>query len=78
MNNVAASYQNLGETDSTMSILEKMKTLFPNYIKPQSNLIRLYYEAGDTDKAKQLFDKLILKSPSNFNLLELKNRYQFK
>ena len=78
LNNVAASYENLGNTDSTKAILERMKYLFPNYIKPQSNLITLYYEAGDTSKAKLLFNELINKNPDNTYLLELKNRFQLK
>ena len=77
LNNVAASYENMGDADSTKAILERMKTLFPNYIKPQSNLITLYYEAGEIEKAKTLFNELINKNPNNAFLLELKNRYQF-
>ncbi|MEJ2103390.1 MAG: O-antigen ligase family protein [Ignavibacteriaceae bacterium] len=78
LNNVAASYENLGNADSTKAILERMKVLFPNYIKPQSNLITLYYEAGDTSKANLLFEKLINKDPDNTYLLELKNRFKLK
>jgi tetratricopeptide (TPR) repeat protein len=78
LNNVAASYENLGETDSTIAVLERMRSLFPNYIKPQLNLLKLYYEAGMNDKAKLLFDELINRYPTNSALLELKNRYQLR
>lgn len=78
LNNIAASYENLGEKDSTIFILERMRSVFPNYIKPQLNLLELYYEAHKNDKANLLFDELILKAPNNTFLLELKKRYQSK
>jgi O-antigen ligase len=78
LNNVAASYENLNETDSTISILKRMKSLFPNYIKPQLNLLTLYYENGRNAEAELLYSELSKKSPNNTYLLELKNRYHTK
>jgi O-antigen ligase len=78
LNNVAAIYEILGALDSTEVAFERIKLLFPNYFRPQFNLLTLYYETGKYDKAKLLFDELISKYPSNSSLLELKNRYQPK
>jgi O-antigen ligase len=78
LNNVAAIYEVSGALDSAEVSFKRMKSLFPNYFKPQINLLTLYYETGKNEKAKLLFDELISKYPTNSTLLELKNRYQPK
>ena len=78
LNNVAAIYLVSGNLDSAEVNFRRMKLLFPNYLKPQFNLLTLYYETGKYDKAKSLYEELISKYPDNSALLELKNRYQPK
>ena len=78
LNNVAAIYLVSGNLDSAEVNFRRMKLLFPNYLKPQFNLLTLYYETGKYDKANSLYEELISKYPDNSALLELKNRYQPK
>jgi tetratricopeptide (TPR) repeat protein len=78
LNNVAAIYEVSGNLDSAEVNFRRMKLLFPNYFKPQFNLLTLYYETGKDVKAKSLFKELFSKYPNNSALLELKNRYQPK
>ena len=75
LNNIAAAYEALGDLDSTIVSFERLKKFFPSYLKPQVNLLRLYFENGKKDKAELLFDELNAKYPNNPSLLELKNRY---
>ena len=75
LNNVAAAYEAVGALDSTEANFKRIKTLFPNYLKPQFNLLRLYFESGNKKKAELLFNELIAKYPNNPSLLDLKNRY---
>jgi tetratricopeptide (TPR) repeat protein len=76
LNNIGAAYEGLGDLQSAITSLERVKMYFPNYIKPQSSLIRFYYLTGKNDKAELLFDELISKYPNNQNLLEIKNRFR--
>lgn len=75
LNNIAAAYEALGDVDSAIASFERLKKLFPNYLKPQINLLRLYFESGRKDNAELLFEELLSKYPHNPSLLELKNRY---
>ena len=75
LNNVAAAYEAVGALDSTEVNFKRIKSLFPNYLKPQVNLLRLYFESGNKKKAELLFNELIAKYPNNPSLLDLKNRY---
>jgi len=75
LNNIAAAYEAVGNLDSAVLSFERIKILFPNYFKPQSNLLRLYYETGKKDKAKLLFNELIIKYPKNVSLQEIIDRY---
>ena len=76
MQNVAASYQSLGNLNIAIEQYEKVRKHFPNYINAQINLLILYSENGKTEKAKELFNELFEKSPGNPRLLELKNKFQ--
>ena len=76
MQNVAASYYDLGDLNVAIEEYEKVRKYFPNYIKAQVNLLNLYSETGKTAKAKELFNELFEKSPDNPRLLELKNKFQ--
>jgi hypothetical protein len=76
MQNVAASYQSLGNLNIAIEQYEKVRKHFPNYINAQINLLILYSETGKTEKAKELFGELFEKSPGNPRLLELKNKFQ--
>ena len=76
MQNVAASYQSLGNLNIAIEQYEKVRKHFPNYINAQINLLILYSENGKTEKAKELINELFEKSPGNPRLLELKNKFQ--
>jgi len=76
MQNVAASYYDLGDLNVAIEEYEKVRKYFPNYIKAQVNLLNLYSETGKTAKAKELFNELFEKSPDNPRLIELKNKFQ--
>jgi len=76
MRNVAASYKGLGDLKSSIKYYEEVQKYFPNYLSAQANLIELYFESNQIEKAKKLFDELIEKSPNNPRLLELRNKFQ--
>lgn len=76
MQNVAASYQSLGNLNTAIEQYEKVRKHFPNYINAQINLLILYSETGKAEKAKELFNELFEKSPGNPRLLDLKNKFQ--
>jgi 4-amino-4-deoxy-L-arabinose transferase-like glycosyltransferase len=76
MQNVGASYKAMGNLQSAIEQYEKVRKNFPNYINPQINLLELYVEVNQTEKAKVLFSELIEKSPDNPRLLEFKNKFQ--
>jgi len=76
MRNVAASYKESGDLKNAISHYEKVRKHFPNYVNAQVNLIQLYVESNQIEKAKMLFDELIEKSPDNPRLLELRNKFQ--
>lgn len=76
MRNVAASYKESGDLKNAISHYEKVREHFPNYVNAQVNLVLLYVESNQIEKAKMLFDELIQKSPDNPRLLELRNKFQ--
>ena len=76
MQNVAASYQAIGNLQSAIGHYEKVRKHFPNYISPQLNLLELYIESRQTENAKELFSELIEKFPDNSRLLEFKTKFQ--
>jgi hypothetical protein len=78
MQNVAASYQAKRNLQSAIEQNEKVRKNFPNYINPQINLLELYFNSGETEKAKALFYELNKKSPDNARLLEFKSKLQIK
>jgi len=78
MQNVAASFKAMGNLQSAIEQYEKVLKNFPNYINPQINLLELYFESGETEKAKELFYQLNKKSPDNSRLLEFKSKLQIE
>jgi len=78
MQNVAASFKAMGNLQSAIEQYEKVRKNFPNYINPQINLLELYFESGETEKAKVLFYELNKKSPDNSRLLEFKSKLQIE
>jgi O-antigen ligase len=76
MQNVAASYMEMKNIKSAIDQYEKVRRHFPNYINAQVNLLVLYYETGQQEKAKNLFYELVEKSPDNPRLLEYRNKFQ--
>jgi len=78
MQNVAASYKAMGNLQSAIEHYEKVRKNFPNYINPQINLLEIYIESGEMEKAKVLFSELIEKYPDNPRLLEFKRKLQLE
>jgi len=76
LNNIGAAYEAMNDFERAIKNLEKVKIYFPNYIKPQFNLLRLYHSTGKKDKANLLLEELITKFPDNSSLLKFKNRVQ--
>ena len=76
LNNIGAAYEAMNDFERAIKNLEKVKIYFPNYIKPQFNLLRLYHSTGKKDKANVLLEELITKLPDNSSLLKFKNRIQ--
>jgi len=76
MQNVAASYREMKNIKSAIEQYEKVRGHFPNYINAQANLVELYVESNQIEKAKKLFDELIEKSPENPRLLDLRKKLQ--
>jgi O-antigen ligase len=76
MQNVAASYHDLGNLNIAIEQYEKVRKHFPNYINAQVNLLNLYSETGKTEKAKELYNELFEKSPGNPRLIEFKTKFQ--
>jgi len=72
MRNIASSYLGLRNYNKAIEQLEKVKKYFPNYIAPQINLLQLYTETGQTEKAVVLQQELEEKSPDNPQLIEFK------
>ena len=70
MRNVASSYYSVKNFDKAIDQLEKVKKFFPNYIAPQINLLQLYSETNQTEKATELLIDLKKKTPDNSQLIE--------
>ena len=78
MRNIASSYFSMNNFDKAIEQLEKVKTFFPNYISPQINLLQLYSETGQTEKAQELLLELEKKSPGNPQLNEYKKKFNYQ
>ena len=72
MQNVAASYVALGDLKRAIGQYEKVRNQFPNYLNPQFNLLELYIETRQIEKAKLIYSELSDKSPDNARLLDYK------
>jgi O-antigen ligase len=75
MQNIASSYYSLRNLDKSIEQFEKVKKYFPNYVKPQMNLLELYTETNQFEKERQLFKELISRFPDNARLLPYKNKF---
>jgi hypothetical protein len=52
-----------------------MRTLFPNYIDPQINLLIIYSEIAPFEQSKQLFNELMKKDSLNSRLAQFKTKF---
>ncbi|NWG28612.1 MAG: O-antigen ligase family protein [Ignavibacteriaceae bacterium] len=75
MRNIASSYYSLNDFNRAIEQYKTVKKYFPNYISPQINLIDIFSETGQIEKAKSLFDELISKFPENPRLLNYKAKF---
>jgi pentatricopeptide repeat protein len=75
MRNIASSYYSLNDFNRAIEQYKTVKKYFPNYISPQINLIDIYSETGQIEKAKSLFDELVSKFPENPRLLNYKAKF---
>jgi tetratricopeptide (TPR) repeat protein len=75
MRNIASSYYSMKNFVKAIDQLEKVKKNFPNYVSPQVNLLELYSETAQIEKAKSLFLELEKKSPDNPLLAPYKNKF---
>jgi tetratricopeptide (TPR) repeat protein len=75
LHNTAAIYQSSKKFDNAIIYYEKMRELFPNYIDPQINLLIIYSESLQLNKAQKLFDELIKKDPLNSRLIPFKSKF---
>lgn len=75
MQNIASSYYSLRNLNKSIEQYEKVKKYFPNYLKPQMNLLELYTETNQIKKERQLFNELIIRFPDNPRLLPYKNKF---
>ena len=71
----AGIYQSSREYGKAIVYYENMRKYFPNYIDPQVNLLIIYADQKDFEKAKYLYNELVEKSPENKRLLEIKSKY---
>lgn len=78
MQNIASSYYSMKNLNKAIEQYEKVKKYFPNYVKPQMNLLELYTEANKTEEERQLFDELVRKYPDNPRLLHYKNKFNIE
>ena len=78
MRNIASSYYSMKKYDKTIEQLEKIKTIFPNYIAPQYNLLEMYVETKQEEKAISLYSELEKKVPESPVLLEFQKRYNLR
>ncbi|MBK9097274.1 MAG: O-antigen ligase C-terminal domain-containing protein [bacterium] len=75
MRNAAASYQETGDKKRAIEQFEKVKKYFPNYLGSQFKLLKLYLDAGQTEKAEKLYLELNEKSPGNPELNAFQNQF---
>lgn len=75
LNNVGAAYDVIGDKEKALKEYENLRLLFPNYIKPQISLLRVYAELDDADKGKILLDELKMRAPENPYLIQVENQY---
>jgi O-antigen ligase len=78
MQNIASSYYSLRNLNKSIEQYEKVKKNFPNYVKPQLNLLELYTETNQIKKERQLFNVLVSRFPDNPRLLPYKNKFKFE
>jgi O-antigen ligase len=78
MRNIASSYYSLNDFNKAIEQYKTVKKYFPNYISPQINLVDIYSETGQIEKAKSLFDELVSKFPENPLLLNYKAKFNSK
>ena len=75
MQNIASSYYSLRNLNKSIEQYEKVKNYFPNYVKPQLNLLELYSETNQNEKERLLFNELISRFPNNPRLLPYQSKF---
>jgi len=75
MRNITSSYYGMKNYKKAIEQSEKVKKYFPNYVAPQINLLELYSETGQKEKAKSLFLELEKKTPDNPLLTPYKKNF---
>lgn len=75
MRNSGASYQETGDKKRAIEQFEKARKYFPNYLGSQFKLLKLYVDAGQTEKAEKLYIELNEKSPGNPELNAFQNQF---
>ena len=73
--NIAGAYQSMGKISNAIEQYEKLRYQFPNYLNAQFNLLDIYIETGQNEKAKILYSEIESKSPDNPRLKEYKNKF---
>lgn len=63
--NMVLCYEALGDLNTAIRLLEGIVTLNPKFIMPAQKLAGLYIEAGELRKAKDIYDRVILKNKVN-------------
>jgi O-antigen ligase len=77
MHNSASLFQFTGKKWQSIEAFENLKRFFPDYIDPQINLLMLYTETRQVNKAKRLFQELSEKDPENPRLKDFIQKLQY-
>ncbi|NNJ53063.1 MAG: tetratricopeptide repeat protein [Ignavibacteriaceae bacterium] len=75
LQNIAGSYQSLGNYKKSVEMFERVKKLFPHYINPQINLIHAYLQIGEFEKSRKLFESIKKKEPNHPRLQEFRDKF---
>lgn len=63
--NMVLCYEALGDLSTAIKLLEAIVVMNPKFIMPAQKLASLYIEAGELRKAKDIYDRIILKNKVN-------------
>lgn len=63
--NMVLCYEALGDLNTAIRLLEGIVALNPKFIMPAQKLAGLYIDAGELRKAKDIYDRVILKNKVN-------------